>query len=472
MAWTGIKVIRDSVKRSVDYVQDEEKTALCNSVDYAFNRDKTETTLFESAINCCNDIAYQEMMAVKQRFCKEDGVQGYHLVQSFKTDEVIPEQCHALGMELAKRLLPEGYQAVVCSHLNTDQYHNHIVWNSVNSITGKKYHINERDLYMKVRRISDELCKENGLSVIEPKRGSRGMDYYPYMLQKDGHPLYRDTVKLIIDKAINDIPEIITKAQLFDYFREQGYEVNDNPRHKYVTVLSPGSDKVIRLGPKLGKGYSMEDILERLANKKLPKREHRFQYTYLDEDAPEGYIRTPNKTRKAKYRRIFLWHTSFQAAFSLKGLRAMYFDYLHRMGVRLAGRRIDPSDDLALKSDIAKLDARIRQMRYLSRTGFETTDQLQERISELQQQAQPLLAERKKLYRKPNSEAKAAEIALINERLRPIWAEIYLCRDIDKHSKDIGRKLNDIHAAQRSTNIPAHKHKALNTSQYYDNIIS
>ena len=83
MAWTGIKVIRDSMKRSVDYVQDAEKTALANSIGYAFNRDKTETTLFESAIGCSSDNAYQEMMAAKLRFHNEGGVQGYHLVQSF-----------------------------------------------------------------------------------------------------------------------------------------------------------------------------------------------------------------------------------------------------------------------------------------------------------------------------------------------------------------------------------------------------
>ena len=95
MAWTGIKVIHDDMRRSTDYVQDPEKTMLENSVDYAFNRDKTETTLFESAIGCINETAYQEMLTVKRRFHKEGGVQGYHLVQSFQTDEVTPEQSSA-----------------------------------------------------------------------------------------------------------------------------------------------------------------------------------------------------------------------------------------------------------------------------------------------------------------------------------------------------------------------------------------
>jgi hypothetical protein len=447
MAWTGIKVIRDDIERSIDYVQDEKKTALQNNIEYAFNRDKTETSLFESAIGCSSENAYQEMMAVKHRFHKAGGVQGYHLVQSFQTDEVTPEQCHALGLDLARRLLPEGYQVVVCSHLNTDQYHNHLVWNSVNSITGKKYHIGEKDLYLTIRRISDEICHEHGLSVIDPKPGSRGEKYYPYMLKRNGKPQYRDTVKEIIDRAINDMPDILTRSQLLDYFREQGYGVNENPRRMYVTVLPPGTDRVIRLGPKLGTGYSMEDILERLAAKPVPRR-ITHALLHLDEDVPEGYTRSPRKNSAVKYRRSIFQPTSLRAAFSLRGLRAMYFDYLRRMGVRPGNRRWEPEETLALKGDLAKLNQRVRQMNYLSRTGYETATQLHARVAELQEQIQPLLAERKKLYRKPGNEA---AIAAINEQLRPVWAEIYLCRDIERHSEDIRKKLRDVREAQRGT---------------------
>ena len=85
-------------------------------------------------------------------------------------------------------------------------------------------------------------------------------------------------------------------------------------------------------------------------------------------------------------------------------------------------------------------------MNYLSRTGYETVGQLHDRIAELQEQTKPLLAERKKLYRKPGNEA---EIAAINERLRPVWAEIFLCRDIERHSEDIRKKLTDVWEAQR-----------------------
>ena len=166
----------------------------------------------------------------------------------------------------------------------------------------------------------------------------------------------------------------------------------------------------------------------------------------MDEDVPEGYTVSPRKNSGVKYRRAFLRPTSLKAAFSLRGLRGLYFDYLRRMGVRPAWGRIEPEESLALKTDITRLNKRIRQMNYLSRTGYETVGQLHARIEELQEQAKPLLEERKKLYRKSGNEA---AIAAINERLRPVWAEIFLCRDIEKHSEDIRKKLRDVRGTQQ-----------------------
>ena len=195
----------------------------------------------------------------------------------------------------------------------------------------------------------------------------------------------------------------------------------------------------------MGSGYSWEEILQRLAEKPIPGRTGRT-HTRVDEDTPEGYARSPRKSDNVKYWRVSLRPASLQAAFSLRGLRALYFDYVHRMGVRPGNRRIEPEESIALKTDITKLNKRIRQMNYLSRTGYETVGQLHARIAELQEQTKPLLAERKKLYRKPGNEA---EIEAINERLRPMWAEIYLCRDIERHSEDIRKKLRAVLEAQR-----------------------
>lgn len=444
MAWTGIHAIRFNIGHSINYTMNEEKTALSNAVDYAFNRDKTEKTIYESAIGCGKGTAYREMVDTKRHFDKEDGIQGFHLVQSFAPGEVTPDQCHALGVELAKRLLPKGFQVVISTHLNTGQLHNHLVWNSVNSITGKKYFIGEKDLYLTIRRMSDELCRENGLSVIDPKPGSRGMHYAEILAERNGVPTQRSVLREAIDRAIAS-DRVFSSQALLEYLEECGYKVDANPRHKYVKVLPPGAQRYIRLGDKMGKGYSWEEILQRVAEKPIPRRTNRT-HTRLDDDAPEGYTHSSRRSGNVKYRRVFLRPTSLRAAFSLRGLRILYFEYVRRMGVRPGNRRIEPEESIALKTDVAKLNKRIRQMNYLSRTGYETVEQLHARVAQLQEQANPLLAERKKLYRKPGNEA---EIAAINERLRPVWAEIYLCRDIEKHSEDIRKKLRDVREAQQ-----------------------
>jgi len=102
-------------------------------------------------------------------------------------------------------------------------------------------------------------------------------------------------------------------------------------------------------------------------------------------------------------------------------------------------------------------------MNYLARTGYETVGQLHTRVEELQEQAKPLLAERKKLYRKSGNEA---EIAAMNEQLRPVWAEIYLCRDIEKHSMEIQKKLRDIDEARRFRSANRHERQSHMTKGY------
>lgn len=78
-----------------------------------------------------------------------------------------PELAHLIGQELADRLLKGQYEVVITTHLNTRHYHNHIVWNSVSMADGRKYHSNAKSYYTEIRKISDELCRKYGLSIIE-----------------------------------------------------------------------------------------------------------------------------------------------------------------------------------------------------------------------------------------------------------------------------------------------------------------
>ena len=146
MAYTSIIPVH-RLDNSVRYVLDQKKTSRAGSlreaVDYALNRDKTEQDLFESAIGCTLETAFADMCQIKKMWHKEGGVQGFHLVQSFAPGEGTPEQAHQIGLELAENLLDGRFQAVIATHLNTGHLHNHIVWNSVSMVDGKKYRSNK-----------------------------------------------------------------------------------------------------------------------------------------------------------------------------------------------------------------------------------------------------------------------------------------------------------------------------------------
>ena len=87
MAYTKILVVHNRLDKSVAYAQDEEKTSLEDTINYALNRDKTERTCFETALNCDREAAYADMLATKRRWGKEDRRRkGYHIIQSHRED--------------------------------------------------------------------------------------------------------------------------------------------------------------------------------------------------------------------------------------------------------------------------------------------------------------------------------------------------------------------------------------------------
>lgn len=208
MAYTSvIPVYR--LDNAVRYAQDKQKTTrqhgmpLAETVDYALNREKTETDGFESGLGCTTQSAYEDMRANAVRWHKTDGVQGYHLVQSFAEGEVTPELAHKIGLELAERVLGGRYQAIVTTHLNTSHYHNHIVWSSVAMNSGRKYHSNAKSYALEIRAVSDELCVKYGLSIIQTERAAQvSKPYAEWLAEKNGQPTWRTVIRQDVDAAL------------------------------------------------------------------------------------------------------------------------------------------------------------------------------------------------------------------------------------------------------------------------------
>jgi hypothetical protein len=220
------------------------------------------------------------MKKVQVHFGKTSGNVAYHAYQSFKTGEVTPEQCHRLGVELAKRMWGTDYQVLVATHFNTGTYHNHFVINSVNMWNGKKFNCNKK-AYYKFRDLSDSLCEREHLTVLaNPQNKISRTLYYA---EKNGEPTKYNLMREAIDKALS----ISCSLKEFTYvLKRQGYIVNLNLDLKYATIRSVNDTRNTRLY-RLGEKYDKEHIFQKL-------KENDFWKT-----APE--FNTFQKSIKPKY---------------------------------------------------------------------------------------------------------------------------------------------------------------------------
>ncbi|WP_373241228.1 relaxase/mobilization nuclease domain-containing protein [Mediterraneibacter gnavus] len=410
MAYTSVIPVH-RLDRSIDYVKDKEKTtksagSLEEAIDYALNREKTEQTVFEDSIGCTCDNAYADMVLTKKRFHKTGGVQGYHLVQSFAKGEVTPELAHLIGQELTDQLLKGEFEVVITTHLNTSHYHNHLVWNSVSMMDGHKYHSNEKSYYTEVRRISDNLCKKYGLSVIQTNQG-KAMHYAQWKAEKEGKPTWRTAIRLDIRESID---RSFSWTQFVSEMEKRGYTWKMN--RKYIALKAPEMERYIRLRS-LGKGYGEDEIREQILRPKIQRVYQSYSAKY------------PKK--------------------KLTGLQALYYSYLYRMGVLKKRPKRIP---YTVRADIRKLDERIRQIEFLQKEDITTRDQLSAYRKPLQEQVTELLKERRKLYR---SEPESKRLGEITMQLKELRGKIKLTVQIEKHSLEIEERLRAVEEQEKQT---------------------
>ena len=144
-------------------------TTLSKALDYIENKDKTDDTLLVTGYACSPEIADMEFDQVRLQADKPGGTLAFHLIQSFAPGETDYETAHKIGVELADRILKNRFQYVIATHIDKGHIHNHIIFNSVSFKDHGKFH-STASAYRFIRRTSDILCTENGLSVIsEPK---------------------------------------------------------------------------------------------------------------------------------------------------------------------------------------------------------------------------------------------------------------------------------------------------------------
>ena len=144
------------------------------------NPEKTQGGRLVGAINCQADMAFEQMMDTKKQFGKTDKRQGYHIILSFKEDEVEPDRAFEITQKFVAEYLGDAYEAVFVVHDNTDHVHSHIVFNSVSFVDGKKYRYEKGDWAKYIQPITNKLCQEYGLSIIDVEDGSKEKQHENY----------------------------------------------------------------------------------------------------------------------------------------------------------------------------------------------------------------------------------------------------------------------------------------------------
>ena len=152
---------------------------MSKAIAYILNPEKTDEKLLVSSYGCASETAAREFewtrKIAEQKGMNPVRIIARHVIQSFEIGEVTPELAHEIGKQFADEILGGKYEYVLTTHIDKDHVHNHLIFNAVSFADHKHYHSNKRS-YHYIRRTSDRLCKEHGLSVIIPGQ-DKGKSY-------------------------------------------------------------------------------------------------------------------------------------------------------------------------------------------------------------------------------------------------------------------------------------------------------
>ena len=443
MAVTSIWPIKGRVDKVINYACNPEKITeayyaenaalhvIDDVVEYAADDTKTERMEFVTGINCAVETAAEQFLLAKQIWHKEDGRLCYHGYQSFKPGEINAQTAHEIGVELARRLWGDRFQVVIATHCNTGTYHNHFVLNSVSFRDGLKFY-NRRSDYLKMRAVSDELCREYGISVIEEPQ-QRKKDYGLRKAERNGQLTQSQMIRNDIDRA--EKASLIT-SEFFSALKSMGYTIriygeNGYPL-KHPTIAPPGGKKIFRFDS-LGERYDLNRILDRV--NRNPRTVNPFE-------VPKKRYYSARMTRKPTSK--------------LTGLRALYFKYCCMLGIIKKHPKRVKKVSWQLREDLIKLDRYIAEAKLLLANTIETTEELDAYKSCVEQRISNLEAERteyrnmiRRVHRagdEPDDEEIKAEIKRLSDELKQARKELEYCVDIAERSARIQQSLIDLRA--------------------------
>ena len=409
----------------VDYAEDHTKTNLSNFkdlndlMDYAMNGDKTEESLYISGINCDPNNATKEMIMIKDKYLKKDGILAWHAYQSFKEGEVTPDEAHKIGLELANEMWGDRFQVVVTTHLNTKHYHNHFVFNSVSFLDGKKYNA-DRNSYAEFRRLNDLICMEHGKSYLSEKKTKSGINYINYQNRGIKYTNY-------YKKAKEDLDLAIAKASNYESFKNilinLGYDIT--VRAGKLSIRGKDYKRNIRIERYFGEDYSIDNINKQIKGLYLPETR-----SYYRNRKPTSILSILSKPKYNSFYSMYIRYCN---------LLNNYPNYVKKYPL-----------SSSVKEDVKKLDSFSEQAIMLVNNHIETEDNfyffLNDKVNELsnlKQKREDLWKKYKTVKDNKKLEIKK-EIDNISDKIKEVNKEVKMCEDIRLRKQDVEDNLKTI----------------------------
>ncbi len=385
-------------------------------MDYTADQMKTEKQLYVTGVNCSSEpkVAARQFYITKNAFGVDDNrsktrfvcMHGY---QSFAPGEVSPEVAHKVGVELAKRVWGDKYEVLVSTHLNTGACHNHFVINNISFIDGKRY-LDNKATYGVMRKESDQLCREYGLSIVSrPTRDHPQSEGGYIKAELQGAYTIRAAIKRDIDLVIDATP------QDFDEFASMisqlGYKLERRGKDMRI-IPRIGKCKPRRLRS-LGEGYSEEDIT------------YRIKEQWWDPQYPSFKIYEPRR-------------------YVPSSLYRLYLHYCYLLGIFPEERPRSHTVCDVLKEDKMRAQKYSDEAAMMGKYGIENIEQLQEHYLAVFSLSEKKKEERKALrykLRRMNDEdeieSAKTRVKALSEDIRKLDREKLLCEDITFRSAGI-----------------------------------